>query len=120
MSDPSSLRGFPCYSSEKQYSSQIMLNLEIQYMMRCPRCTAFLKPPIYSCTKGHNYCNICFENNSTNCYHCSSKKAPFRCTLMERIYSELRFPCKYYSKGCSRVLRGVLLPLHEYECSYKN
>lgn len=71
---------------------------EILCEFECPICFQFMHPPIHICQKGHCMCKHC-KSKIRVCPQCRDAVF-YRCYVLEKIHSKLKFPCKYAKEGC--------------------
>lgn len=81
----------------------------------CCICFHYMHPPIRQCTKGHCYCNDCFEQMD-NCPQCRSPHRPGLNSLLEEFHNLVIFPCKFKDEGCPTSTTGSIILKHERNC----
>ncbi|XP_044758327.1 E3 ubiquitin-protein ligase DIS1-like [Coccinella septempunctata] len=99
--------------------SDKILNKKILDIIKCPKCAYFLRPPMFLCTEGHNYCEECFRRNSSRCPECGAVKTENRSVQLEQIHNALFFRCFFSRFGCRMICRGIIIRLHESQCSFR-
>ena len=96
-------------------STNLEKNLLIH--LECPVCLEYMRPPIILCANGHNICNICKQKM----HHSPTCKEQFfdtrnKCT--EDLASQVKYPCKYRSYGCTEIFNHDKTVGHQVKCRY--
>ncbi|KAG5894450.1 hypothetical protein JTB14_014897 [Gonioctena quinquepunctata] len=98
---------------------QVEDNLEQRIVeeLTCTVCWFYMSPPIPKCAAGHSFCNQCFDQLHC-CPRCFSPKGSGKNFAMERLYSKVKFPCRYQGYGCDYANKAVKIPFHEKFCDF--
>jgi len=85
--------------------------------LECPVCMEYMKPPITLCANGHNICNIC-KQNLPHCPTCRQQFLNTRNVTLEKVTTELKYPCMYRNYGCMEIYKLDLIGVHQEKCQY--
>lgn len=91
---------------------------ELISLFECPVCFDYAMPPILQCQSGHIVCSNC-RPKLTCCPSCRSPLGNIRNLSMEKLASQVLFPCKYISNGCLTTMQHSEKYEHEDTCEYK-
>lgn len=83
--------------------------------INCFQCGIILKPPIYVCPCGQNYC---YECQAGVCRICEERVTYERNLELEEKYNKFLYPCKYKKLGCPQKLIYTDLYQHEVNCTF--
>ena len=83
--------------------------------LKCPVYVEYMMPPIPMCQNGHSICNTC-RLKVNQCPTCKEEFLESRCWILENIIQKMKYPCKYYKKGCEFVSTAQFIKYHEAEC----
>ena len=73
--------------------------------LECPVCTEYMRPPIACCANGHNICN-----------NCSHQFLNTRNVALEKLATQVKYPCTYRKYGCMEVYNLAMIGEHEDRC----
>ncbi|XP_044762126.1 E3 ubiquitin-protein ligase Siah1-like [Coccinella septempunctata] len=94
-----------------------MLNLAMHGELFCHTCFTFKRPPYYMCPNSHYKCQECHPPSKPNvCKECSEKIMDDRIIIMEKLFDNYIFRCRYQNYGCPAKKPGKLLKEHEERC----
>ena len=89
---------------------------------RCASCKKYLRPPVITCVKGHNICELChasltFKKCPTG--RCAYTKPLVQNATIEAMLKTLRLPMSCKHDGCDVELGGDEICAHEEECPHR-
>ena len=101
-------------NTQPQFTSveQILLS-----QLECPVCMEYMRPPITLCVNGHNICNIC-KQRVQNCPTCRQQLLNTRNVALEKVATEMNYPCVYRNYGCREIYKLDLICGHQEKCQY--
>ena len=102
----------------KRKLDEDLLNESIVDNLECQVCYELLGPPIHQCTNGHIICTKC-KTNLTRCPTCNCCNLQGRNLILEKIYKNLKLPCKFRVVGCDEVLSEQFLKDHQNDCTHQ-
>ena len=85
--------------------------------LECPVCMEYMRPPITLCANGHNFCNICMLK-IPHCPTCRQQFLDTRNVTLEKVATELKYPCVYRKYGCWEIYSSDLIGEHHENCRY--
>ena len=85
--------------------------------LECPVCLVYMTPPIILCENGHKICNIC-EPKVNSCPSCRGQFARTRNLALEDLASQVMYPCKYRTYGCTETFGQDKIVGHQTKCLY--
>jgi E3 ubiquitin-protein ligase SIAH1 len=85
--------------------------------LECPVCMEYMRPPIILCANGHNICNI-WKQKVPHCPTCRQQFVNTRNVALEKVATELKYPCTYRSYGCREIYSFVLIGQHQQKSRY--
>lgn len=88
-------------------------------LLDCTICTEPLAAPIYQCENGHVACASCSKLTKNVCPSCKQPTGSIRCLALEKLIESLKVKCKYYSLGCSEMVKFSDKCYHERICSWE-
>jgi len=99
---------------QSQFTSveQILLS-----QLECPDCMEYMRPPIILCANGHNICNIC-KPEVRHCAICRQQFLNTRNVALEKVATEVKYPCTYRNYGCGEIYSFDLIGGHQEKCQY--
>ena len=84
--------------------------------LKCPACHYFFTPPIFQCSNGHSFCNLCTEKQK-ECTECSvSLINKFRNISLERMLESIESICRF--PGCGMKVLLIGKSAHEAICEF--
>ncbi|XP_021931358.1 E3 ubiquitin-protein ligase sina-like isoform X2 [Zootermopsis nevadensis] len=86
--------------------------------LMCPICLEYIRPPIPMCENGHSVCKTC-RQKLLNCPVCRGMFSYKRCFLLENMTKKMKYPCKYYNRGCPRAFYLQHIEEHEDQCQHQ-
>lgn len=87
-------------------------------LFECPVCFDYALPPIKQCPSGHIVCSSC-RKKLQSCPTCRGPLGDIRNLMMEKVATNLMFPCKYSSVGCSATMQHLDKHDHEEACDFR-
>ncbi|PSN35344.1 hypothetical protein C0J52_22150 [Blattella germanica] len=105
--------------------------IDLSSHLKCPDCSTYIRPPIYTCQNGHNFCNKCLrkswaflnlrEDNKFYCSlcHISISYCINKCIIIDHLVKRVKYPCEYKYLGCCKNLDIDSLSKHEESCNFK-
>ena len=78
---------------------------------------AVQRPPITLCANGHNICNI-YKHNIPHCPTCRQPLLYTRNVTLEKLATEMMYPCVYRMYGCKEIHSFYLIGGHQEKCQY--
>ncbi|CAH1153816.1 unnamed protein product [Phaedon cochleariae] len=105
-------------SSTSTSSANQQITDEIAALFECPVCFEVVLPPIMQCQVGHLVCASCRPKLSC-CPTCRGTLGNIRNLAMEKVASNLMFPCKHKSTGCRMSLGLNDKAEHEEICEFR-
>lgn len=93
-------------------------NNDLAQLFECPVCFDYALPPIMQCQSGHIVCSNC-RPKLTLCPTCRGPLGNIRNLAMEKVASQVMFPCKYCSSGCPVTLPHTDKADHEEICEFR-
>lgn len=92
---------------------------DLASLFECPVCFDYVLPPILQCQSGHLVCSNC-RSKLTCCPTCRGSLGNIRNLAMEKVASNVKFPCKHSSYGCNVSLIYTDKTEHEENgCEYR-
>ncbi|KAK2183082.1 hypothetical protein NP493_324g03058 [Ridgeia piscesae] len=91
---------------------------DLASLFECPVCFDYALPPIMQCQSGHIVCSNCRPKLQA-CPTCRGPLGNIRNLAMEKVASQVMFPCKYASTGCPITLPHTDKQEHEEGCEYR-
>ncbi|XP_016943579.2 E3 ubiquitin-protein ligase sina [Drosophila suzukii] len=91
------------------------MSADLTSLFECPVCFDYVLPPILQCSSGHLVCVSC-RSKLTCCPTCRGPLANIRNLAMEKVASNVKFPCKHSGYGCSASLVYTEKTEHEETC----
>jgi len=85
--------------------------------LECPVCMEYMRSPIGMCVNGHNICNTC-KQKLTHCPTCGQQFFNIRNVALEKVATELKYPCLYRKYGCLDIYKLDLIGEHQQKCQY--
>ena len=85
--------------------------------LECPVCMEYMMPPITFCVNGHNICPSC-KPKVTQCPTCRQPFVNIRNVALEKMASQIEYPCVYWRSGCGEKFTLDLKKKHESVCPY--
>ena len=85
--------------------------------LECPVCMEYMRPPITLCVNGHNICNIC-KQKLPHCPTCRQQFLNTRNVALEKVATELTYPCMYRKYGCTGIYKLDSIGEHQQKCQY--
>jgi len=76
-----------------------------------------MRPPIPLCANGHKICRICKQKVS-DCPNCREDFVNVRNLALENLATQVMYPCKYRSYGCTETFDHDKIVGHEATCRY--
>ena len=74
-------------------------------------------PAITLCANGHNICNIC-KLKVTQCPTCRQQCLNNRNVAIEKLATEVKYPCVYWNYGCMETYSFDLIGKLQQKCQY--
>lgn len=91
---------------------------DLASLFECPVCFDYVLPPILQCQSGHLVCSSC-RSKLTCCPTCRGSLGNIRNLAMEKVASNVKFPCKHSSYGCTASVVYTEKGDHEEGCEYR-
>ncbi|EDX10788.1 GD14671 [Drosophila simulans] len=91
------------------------MSADLTSLFECPVCFDYVLPPILQCSSGHLVCVSC-RSKLTCCPTCRGPLANIRNLAMEKVASNVKFPCKHSGYGCTASLVYTEKTEHEETC----
>ncbi|XP_043279988.1 E3 ubiquitin-protein ligase Siah1 isoform X1 [Venturia canescens] len=91
---------------------------DLASLFECPVCFEYVLPPILQCQSGHLVCSNCRPKLSC-CPTCRGPLGNIRNLAMEKVASNVMFPCKYSTSGCTVTMVHIDKPDHEDACEFR-
>ena len=85
--------------------------------LECPVCMEYMRPPITLCANGHNICNTC-KQKVPHCPTCRQQFLNTRNVALEKVATDVNYPCTYRKYGCREIYKLDLIDGHQEECQY--
>jgi len=85
--------------------------------LECPVCMEYMRPPITLCVNGHNTCIIC-KQRLPHCPTCRQQFLNISNVALEKVATELKYPCMYRKYGCMDIYKLDLIGEHQQKCQY--
>jgi E3 ubiquitin-protein ligase SIAH1 len=76
-----------------------------------------MRPPIKLCANGHKICGIC-RQKVKECPSCRKKFIDDRNLALEDLARQVKYPCKYWSYGCTETFNYNTIGKHQDICPY--
>ncbi|XP_068992057.1 E3 ubiquitin-protein ligase Siah1 isoform X2 [Neodiprion pinetum] len=115
-SSPSSSSSSSSVSSSSSPSS--LPSADLASLFECPVCFDYVLPPILQCQSGHLVCSNCRPKLNC-CPTCRGPLGNIRNLAMEKVASNVMFPCKYSTSGCTVSLVHTEKADHEDACEFR-
>lgn len=94
------------------------MSTDLASLFECPVCFDYVLPPILQCQSGHLVCSNC-RPKLTCCPTCRGQLGNIRNLAMEKVASNVMFPCKHSSTGCGVSLVHTEKAEHEEACEFR-
>lgn len=94
------------------------MSADLASLFECPVCFDYVLPPILQCQSGHLVCSSC-RSKLTCCPTCRGSLGNIRNLAMEKVASNVKFPCKHSNHGCIASLVYTEKPDHEDGCEFR-
>lgn len=94
------------------------MSADLASFFECPVCFDYVLPPILQCQSGHLVCSSC-RTKLTCCPTCRGSLGNIRNLAMEKVASNVKFPCKHSSYGCTASLLYTEKVDHEETCEFR-
>lgn len=94
------------------------MSADLASLFECPVCFDYVLPPILQCHSGHLVCSSC-RSKLTCCPTCRGALGNIRNLAMEKVASNVKFPCKHSSYGCTATLIYTEKGDHEETCELR-
>ncbi|RZC42314.1 Sina domain containing protein [Asbolus verrucosus] len=94
------------------------VNEEVLKCLECPVCQQLMRPPIYQCTTGHSFCNIC-RTKLNECTTCRQPLSNTRNFSLEGFTAFVKYSCAYNQFGCNAIFAVNEISQHERSCEFK-
>ncbi|XP_063698732.1 E3 ubiquitin-protein ligase SIAH1A-like [Culicoides brevitarsis] len=91
---------------------------DLASLFECPVCFDYVLPPILQCQSGHLVCSSC-RSKLTCCPTCRGSLGNIRNLAMEKVASNVKFPCKHSNLGCTASIVYTEKGEHEEVCEYR-
>lgn len=91
---------------------------DLASLFECPVCFDYALPPIMQCQSGHIVCSHC-RPKLQFCPTCRGALGNIRNLAMEKVASQVLFPCRYFSNGCEVTLPHTEKTGHEDGCEFR-
>ncbi|ESN92606.1 hypothetical protein HELRODRAFT_69385, partial [Helobdella robusta] len=91
---------------------------DLASLFECPVCFDYALPPIMQCQSGHIVCSHC-RPKLQFCPTCRGALGNIRNLAMEKVASQVLFPCRYMSNGCEASLPHTDKANHEDGCEFR-
>ncbi|KAL7072961.1 hypothetical protein ACQ4LE_007745 [Meloidogyne hapla] len=91
---------------------------ELLSAFECPVCLDYMLPPYLQCQAGHLVCGNCRPKVSA-CPTCRGPVPHIRNLGMEKIATNLQFPCKFAHSGCNQFFFHQEKVEHEEICEFR-
>ncbi|KAF7989815.1 hypothetical protein HCN44_008489 [Aphidius gifuensis] len=91
---------------------------DLASLFECPVCFEYVLPPILQCQSGHLVCSNCRPKLNC-CPTCRGPLGNIRNLAMEKVASNVMFPCKYSTSGCTVSMVHIEKPDHEDACEFR-
>ena len=91
---------------------------DLASLFECPVCFDYALPPIMQCQSGHIVCTNC-RPKLQFCPTCRGALGNIRNLAMEKVASQVLFPCRYYTNGCEITLPHTDKTSHEDGCEFR-
>jgi hypothetical protein len=91
---------------------------DLASLFECPVCFDYVLPPILQCQMGHLVCSSC-RSKLTCCPTCRGSLGNIRNLAMEKVASNVKFPCKHSNNGCAASLVYTEKVDHEEVCEFR-
>ena len=85
--------------------------------LECPVCMEYMRPPITLCANGHNICNTC-KQKLPHCPTCRQQFLNTRNVALEKVATDVKYPCTYRKYGCSEIYSFDLIGGHLEKCQF--
>jgi len=85
--------------------------------LECPVCMEYMRPPIMLCANGHNICNTC-KQKVPHCPTCRQQFLNTRNIALQKVATELKYPCMYRNYGCKEIYKFDLIREHQENCQF--
>uniref|UniRef100_A0AC35U5V2 E3 ubiquitin-protein ligase n=1 Tax=Rhabditophanes sp. KR3021 TaxID=114890 RepID=A0AC35U5V2_9BILA len=92
--------------------------VDVLSAFECPVCMEYMLPPYLQCPSGHLLCGNCRPKVAC-CPTCRGPVPSVRNLGMEKIASNINFPCKYKDSGCNIIMYCNEKVPHEEICDFK-
>uniref|UniRef100_A0A1I7S3A3 E3 ubiquitin-protein ligase n=1 Tax=Bursaphelenchus xylophilus TaxID=6326 RepID=A0A1I7S3A3_BURXY len=93
-------------------------NTELLSAFECPVCLEYMLPPYLQCNSGHLLCSNC-RPKVASCPACRGPVPNIRNLAMEKIASQMLFPCKFNTSGCTSYFLHHQKVEHEERCDFR-
>jgi E3 ubiquitin-protein ligase SIAH1 len=94
------------------------MSADLASLFECPVCFDYVLPPILQCQSGHLVCSSC-RSKLTCCPTCRGSLGNIRNLAMEKVASNVKFPCKHSNYGCTASLVYTEKADHEEGCEFR-
>ncbi|KAL4706315.1 hypothetical protein ACJJTC_004924 [Scirpophaga incertulas] len=94
------------------------MSADLASLFECPVCFDYVLPPILQCQSGHLVCSSC-RPKLTCCPTCRGPLGNIRNLAMEKVASNVMFPCKHSNTGCTVTLVHTEKAEHEEACEFR-
>lgn len=94
------------------------IGADLASLFECPVCFDYVLPPILQCSSGHLVCVSC-RSKLTCCPTCRGPLGNIRNLAMEKVATNVKFPCKHSGYGCTASLLYTEKSEHEETCEYR-
>lgn len=94
------------------------MSADLASLFECPVCFDYVLPPILQCQSGHLVCSSCRPKLSC-CPTCRGPLGNIRNLAMEKVASNVMFPCKHSNTGCTVTLVHTEKAEHEEACEFR-
>ncbi|KAL9699311.1 hypothetical protein quinque_002752 [Culex quinquefasciatus] len=94
------------------------ISADLASLFECPVCFDYVLPPILQCQSGHLVCTSC-RSKLTCCPTCRGSLGNIRNLAMEKVASNVKFPCKHSNHGCTVSLVYTEKAEHEEACEFR-
>ncbi|XP_011646461.1 retinol dehydrogenase 13-like isoform X3 [Pogonomyrmex barbatus] len=111
-------RGRGVASTSASTVSALSSSTDLASLFECPVCFDYVLPPILQCQSGHLVCTNCRPKLSC-CPTCRGPLGNIRNLAMEKVASNVMFPCKYSTSGCTVSLVHTEKADHEDACEFR-
>ena len=85
--------------------------------LECPVCLEYMRPPIPLCANGHKVCRNC-RPKVNRCPTCGDQFVDIRNLALEVLATQVMYPCKYRSHGCTETFNHDKIVGHQETCRY--